>query len=362
MPSKKVIKIFYCCSDSNQDEQMQKKLEKHLSLLTWNGVIANWHKGMISAGKEWESEIDSNLKTADLILVLISSEFTASHYHWNVLAKQAMEMHRARTASVITILLSPVDNDWKTAFPNVKVLPDGGAITQWKPYEKAFANIAEGIRVEVEKLTDPTFAIKKSLRQMRTSVKLVVNYLVNGIFNVASFTLSSLSRASSRSSRSRRQNRTGMMPLINFVIIILGAVFLASQMRSLLGISSSITKPNHTLISAQKLNSTGWIWIGVVNNTSSSLSIGDRLLKPLDTSLFPSIDPPVVPSSGAVVTVKYRVNLRKEKSFSAEQLYELQPGEKLVILKVEPLAKSSQNSPYIKVRAQVRKCNQTCNK
>ncbi|MDF5733088.1 MAG: hypothetical protein PUP92_35150 [Rhizonema sp. PD38] len=342
---------------------MQQKLEKHLSPLTWDGVIANWHKGMISAGKEWESEIDANLKTADIILVLISSEFTASHYHWNVLAKQAMEMHRARTASVITILLSPVDNYWKIAFPNVKVLPDGErAITQWKPYDKAFVNITEGIRVEVEKLTDPTFAIKKSLRQINAGVKSVVNHLVNSLFKVASFTLFPLTKASSRSSRFRRQNKTAIIPLMNPVIIILSAVLLASQTSNLLRFFSAKTLNNHTLISKQKANDTGWIWIGQANNTSGTLSVGERLLRPSNTDLFPSIDPPVIPSPGSIVTVKYRVNLRKEKSLSTEQLYELQSGEKLVIVKVEPLAKVSQNSPYIKVRAQVRKCNQTCNK
>ena len=122
----KVVRIVYCCSDSAQDKEMRQKLENHLSPLKWEGVSTTWDRTMISPGKDWKSEIDTNFKRADIILLLISSEFIASNYHWNVLAKQAMEQHSAKTSRVITILLSPVDNHWKDRFPKVKVLPKGG--------------------------------------------------------------------------------------------------------------------------------------------------------------------------------------------------------------------------------------------
>jgi hypothetical protein len=361
MPSTKAIKVLYCCSESNDDEQMRQQLEEHLSILRREGVIATWDRGMISAGKEWDKEIKEQLQTADIILPLISSKFIASDYDWDLFAKQAMELHKARKARVVAVLLRPVDNYWKGAFPNVKVLPQyEKPVTEWRPYDKAFANIVKGIRTEVEELIDPTFHIKKSLKRIRTVIMPVAKAffkMVATIASVAGVTLYSLTKTS----RYSRRNRTSMMPLINIFLIILGVVLLASQVKNLLGFYSSQTKPNHTSVSNPKVNPTGWIQIGVTNNSVGNFHVGERLLKPSNTKLFPSIEPSVVPSPGAVVNVKYRVNLRKDKSLTG-QFVELQPGEKLVILKVETKAKPSQNSPYTQVRAQVRKCNKSCDK
>ncbi|WP_375513727.1 TIR domain-containing protein [uncultured Nostoc sp.] len=363
MPATKVVKVFYCCSDSAQDEEMRQKLENHLSPLEWEGVSTSWHRRMISPGKEWKSEIDTNLKTADIILVLISSEFNASHYHWNVLAKQAMEQHRAKTSRVITILLRPVDNYWKVAFPNVKVLPKGERpITEWRPYDKAFANIATGIREVVEELTDSTFLIKKILRWIRAIVILVAKAAGNTFIYVARATFSYLFRPS----RYRRRNRVSKIPVGLLLIIVVGSMFMLfiSQPPDILEIPSSAPKPtSNSIKTVNTVNPTGWIWIGMVNNTSGGLSAGKRLiLRPSNSEQFPSIAPPIIPSPGAIVTVKYEVNLRKEKSLSAQPILKLKKGEKLIILKVEPFAKVSKNSPYIKLIAQDHKCNQTCKK
>ncbi|MEH1798210.1 MAG: toll/interleukin-1 receptor domain-containing protein [Nostoc sp.] len=224
MPNTKVVKVFYCCSDSVQDEEMRQKLENHLSILKRQGVITNWHKGMISPGKEWESEIDINLKTAEIILVLISSEFTASDYHWDVLAKQAMEQHRAKISRVITILLRPVDNYWKVAFPNVKVLPkDGRPVTKWRPYDNAFENIAIGIREVAEELTDSTFFIKKLLRWLRAIVINVAKFVLKAFISVGTVIFSYLFRPS----KSRRRNRVSNIPVRLVIFFVVGGTFIS---------------------------------------------------------------------------------------------------------------------------------------
>ncbi|MCC5664366.1 toll/interleukin-1 receptor domain-containing protein [Nostoc sp. CHAB 5784] len=363
MPATKVVKVFYCCSDSAQDEEMRQKLENHLSGLKWKGLSTSWHRKMISPGKDWKSEIDTNLKTADIILVLISSEFIASNYHWNVLAKQAMEQHRAKTSRVITILLSPVDNHWKDEFPNVKVLPKGGRpITEWRPYNKAFANIATGIREVAEELTDSAFPIKKVLRWISTIVILIAKAAGNTFIDVARATFSYLFRPS----RYRRRNRVSKIPVGLLIIIVVGGMFMLfiSQPPDILEIPSSAPKPTSNSIKTVNTgNPTGWIWIGMVNNTSGGLSVGKKLvLKPSNRKQFPRIEPPVIPSPGTIVTVKYEVNLMQGKSLSGKTIVKLKKGEKLVILKVERFSKVAKNSPYIKLKAQVRKCNSICNK
>ena len=363
MPATKVVKVFFCCSDSTQDEEMRRKLENHLSPLKWEGVSTTWDRTMISPGKDWKSEIDTNLKSADIILLLISSEFIASNYHWNVLAKQAMEQHRAKTSRVITIMLSPVDNHWKDTFPNVKVLPKGGRpITEWRPYNKAFANIATGIREVAEEVTDSAFPIKKVLRWIRAIVILIAKAARNTFIYVARATFSYLFRPS----RYRRRNRVSKIPVGLLLIIVVGGMFMLfiSQPPDILEIRSSAPKPtSNSRKTVNTGNPTGWIWIGMVNNTSGGLPVGKKLvLKPSNRKQFPRIEPPVIPSPGTIVTVKYEVNLMKEKSLSGETVVKLKKGEKIVIFKVERFSKVAKNSPYIKLKAQVRKCNSICNK
>jgi hypothetical protein len=314
MPSTKVVKVFYCCSDSAQDEQMRQKLENHLSILKRQGVITNWDKNMISPGKEWESEIDTNLKTADIILVLISSEFTNSDYHWDVLAKQAMEQHRAGTSRVVAILLRPVDDYWKVSFPNVKVLPKGGKcgkpITEWRPYDKAFVNIATGIREVAEELTDSTFLIKKVLRSLRAIVIDVAKFVLKAFISVGKVSFCYLFRPSSY----RRRNRVSNIPVRLVILFVVGSTFISFIYQKLNILKITLLAPKPIVNSTKSVNTTGWIWIGMVNKTSDSLSVGKKLvLQPSNPKQLPSIEPPVIPSSGTIVTVKYEVNLNKGK-------------------------------------------------
>ncbi|MFN6569352.1 TIR domain-containing protein [Dendronalium sp. ChiSLP03b] len=354
MFANKLVKVFYCCSDSAKDEEMRQQLEDHLTNLQRYRVIEGWHRGMISPGKEWKSETDNNLKSADIILLLISSKFNASDYHWDILAKQAMEQHRQQISRVIIILLRPVDDYWKIAFPKVKVLPDGERpITEWRPYDKAFKNIADGIREVAKEVSDPTYHTKKSLRQVGTAIIPIAKNTGNTFIEVAKVTLSYLLKPS-RSRRSRRLSKIPIRPLL----VLSSGIFLLFFIQSLniLQMSSSEvsgtarSEPCPILSSTQIRKSTGWIRIGKVSSTSGSLTDGQPLL---ETSISSS----VIPSPGSVVTVKYEVDLRKEKSPLSEFLQKLKPGETVKVFNVKSIAKSSQNSPSIEVMAEVRKFN-----
>src|SRR5687767_3923965 len=100
-------RLFY--SYAHADEGLRKELEKHLSLLRRQGLIAGWHDRDILAGDDWRSSIDRHLAAADLILLLVSSDFLASDYCWSVELESALERHRAGRARVIPVILRSVD-------------------------------------------------------------------------------------------------------------------------------------------------------------------------------------------------------------------------------------------------------------
>jgi tetratricopeptide (TPR) repeat protein len=121
-------------------------------MLKNNGVITNWHDRSISAGTEWEQEINEHLNSADIILLLISADFLASRYCYSVEMKRAMERHEAGEATVIPIILREVV--WKGApFGKLQALPtDSKPVTRWSNRDRAFANVARGIKEAAERL------------------------------------------------------------------------------------------------------------------------------------------------------------------------------------------------------------------
>jgi GTPase SAR1 family protein/predicted MPP superfamily phosphohydrolase len=152
----KPLEVFI--SYSHRDEALREELGKHLSALRRENVIGFWHDRMIGAGEEWKDEIDRRLEQAGIILLLVSPDFIASDYCYDVETKRAMERHAAGEAVVIPVVLRPVD--WlNTPLAELQSLPrDNRAVTLWPNLDAAFVEIAKGIRQAVEQLMRPSAA------------------------------------------------------------------------------------------------------------------------------------------------------------------------------------------------------------
>jgi hypothetical protein len=138
------LEIFY--SYAHADEALRDELEKHLSQLKRSGLITGWHDRAITAGSEWGTEIDAHARSARIILLLISPDFLASEYAYGIELKLALTRHRQKSATIIPIILRPVD--WlEGPIGKIQALPrDGKAITTWPNRDEAFAQVALGIR------------------------------------------------------------------------------------------------------------------------------------------------------------------------------------------------------------------------
>ncbi len=145
------VEVFF--SYAREDEKMRNELEKHLSLLTREKIITGWHNRQISAGQEWRNEIDIHLNTAKIILLLVSPDFIASNYCWDIEVEKAMQRHNAKESRVIPIILRPTD--WKTApFARLQALPrDGRSVKELRNNDKAFANIVQEIRAAIKDMS-----------------------------------------------------------------------------------------------------------------------------------------------------------------------------------------------------------------
>jgi internalin A len=143
-----LVKVFY--SYSHKDETHCKELENHLTIMKRQKLIASWHDREILPGQEFAQEIDTNLQSADIILLLVSADFIASDYCYEIEMITALEKHKKREAVVIPIIIRAVD--WQDApFGNLAALPtDGQAVTIWNDRDSAWTNVSEGIKKVVQ--------------------------------------------------------------------------------------------------------------------------------------------------------------------------------------------------------------------
>ena len=135
--------VFF--SYSHADENLRDQLEKQLSLLKRQGVIETWHDRRIGAGEELERSIDERLEACEIILLLVSPDFLASDYCYDIEMTQAMARHENGDAKVIPVILRPCM--WhKAPFGKLMATPrDGRPVTKFPDLDEAFLEIAQAI-------------------------------------------------------------------------------------------------------------------------------------------------------------------------------------------------------------------------
>jgi formylglycine-generating enzyme required for sulfatase activity len=139
-------------SYSHQDEALRKALDSHLKILERQGYIAAWHDRKIAPGAEWDAEISTYLEQADLILLLVSADFLASDYCWNIEIDRAIKRHEDGEAIVVPIILRPTD--WEEApFSKLQAMPTNAQpVVTWASQDQAFADITTGLRQRAKQL------------------------------------------------------------------------------------------------------------------------------------------------------------------------------------------------------------------
>ena len=105
---------------------------------------------IISAGQEWKDQINDNLNTAQIILLLVSSDFLNSDYCYDIEMVRAMELHQEGAGCVIPIILRPCL--WSMAsFGKLQALPTGAQpITSAPNRDEAFSDVALGLKTAIE--------------------------------------------------------------------------------------------------------------------------------------------------------------------------------------------------------------------
>lgn len=149
------VDLFISHASSPKDEQLLLELEPHLAILERQGLIRAWHRGRMIAGQVCSDEIKAQLEAANVVLLLVSSDFLGSEDCWGGDMTAALERHRARKCAVIPVILRPCDLEG-APFAGLAQLPRGGKpVTSWSNRDEAWASVVEGVRAAIGKLRRP---------------------------------------------------------------------------------------------------------------------------------------------------------------------------------------------------------------
>jgi hypothetical protein len=149
MPEPKPVSLFYCYAP--EDEPLRKELEKHLTLLQRGGYITSFRGRGIGVGEDWRADIERQMAEARVILLLVSADFLASDYLYEVELERALQRRATSREEVLVlgVLLRPTD--WKHGkLTTVEMLPTQGAkpvsVTSWPSHDDAFERVARDLR------------------------------------------------------------------------------------------------------------------------------------------------------------------------------------------------------------------------
>jgi tetratricopeptide (TPR) repeat protein len=145
-----ILEVFF--SYSHKDEVLCDELNAHLAALKRQSVIKNWTDRRITAGADWRDEIEKHLDSADLILLLVSSDFLNSDFCYPIETSRALLRHESGDARVIPVIVRPVD--WQgLPLGKLQALPkDGKPVTLWPNRDEAWLNVTQGIRKAIEEM------------------------------------------------------------------------------------------------------------------------------------------------------------------------------------------------------------------
>lgn len=139
-------------SYSHADEALRNELEKHLAPLKRMGRIDTWHDRRIVPGQAFDGQIDHYFSTADIILLLVSSDFIASDYCYQIEMANALKRHAQAEAVVIPVILRPCA--WHQ-LPFGKLLAatvDGKPIVQFPSVDEGFVQVVDAVSRALDKL------------------------------------------------------------------------------------------------------------------------------------------------------------------------------------------------------------------
>lgn len=141
-------------SYAERDSEGARELERHLTPLARTGKISLWHRERVIVGSNPEREWQAQVQRAPIIILLVSADLEIDR---DSDITDALAQRQQRGARVIPVLWRPV-NIKDLRYRELRMIPDGKAVTERRDRDQAWVEVVQGIRKVVETLAAPGFA------------------------------------------------------------------------------------------------------------------------------------------------------------------------------------------------------------
>lgn len=141
----KTLKCFI--SYSHMDKKLCERFRKYFSNIARLIDTQDWYDGMIPPGGNIDDEIKKQLELADVVFLLVSTDYISSFYCYEKELKRAIERHDANQCIVIPVILRDFVRDEDYLFSKLKYVPtDGKPVTQFKTQNDGFVDAFTAIK------------------------------------------------------------------------------------------------------------------------------------------------------------------------------------------------------------------------
>lgn len=167
-------KVRMFISYSHADEKQREEFQKYLVMFERAGLIDVWHDRLIRPGQEWDKKISENLKSADLIVLLISQDFIFSSYCYDIEMTAAVSMHDNGDAVVVPIILDHAT--WEDApFGKLQAVPKNARpLSEFDNPSKGWVEIYGSLKNVIEEICQKKSNSRLANPSIKPSVALAV--------------------------------------------------------------------------------------------------------------------------------------------------------------------------------------------
>ena len=148
----KPINIFI--SYSKEDESYLKPLKTRLDNIKRSFSLNYWSDHHLQAGGKVHQDILRALETADIVLLIVSPDFIATDYCFDIEVQKALQLYEQGKNTVIPIIIRET-LDWVNYnIGQLTALPTKGKpLEDWQSADKFWTNVQQGIRERVAELS-----------------------------------------------------------------------------------------------------------------------------------------------------------------------------------------------------------------
>lgn len=144
------VRVFI--SYARKDLKHLEALETHLSNLRRQKRIIVWTDQQLRPSIEWEPELLDQLRSAEIVLLLVTPDLMASDFVHDVELKETLDRHRDNTVKVVPVLVRPTDYEGHELARFQGLPRNFTPVSEWQSRDQAWLEVVKGVRELVERL------------------------------------------------------------------------------------------------------------------------------------------------------------------------------------------------------------------